>query len=234
MKYRINISIDDVCPYPKMGLDSVFIMRDFLDEFPNIKVTLFVPTAMTRFRESNKTYKILDYPKFIDGLLELPKENFEIGYHGHLHGNKKHNSNNDEFRYISEDGCLEKLDMSKSIFKQADIPVRPIFRPPAFWLSPASFSACNKMGIKVLALHNEKRYTNCYNGKHTKYNHVVYVGNQGDNTGDMEIVYHSSKEAFDCFNKKSKSELKKILTELDGELSFIFMEEFYGQDRQIY
>jgi len=50
----------------------------------------------------------------------------------------------------------------------------------------------------------------------------------------MEIVYHSSKEAFDCFNKKSKSELKKILTELDGELSFIFMEEFYGQDRQIY
>jgi len=233
MKLKINVSIDDVSPHKKIGLDAVHRILNVIDKFSGLKVSLFIPTAIRRYASGDKkSYCLEDYPKFVDQLKALPPANFEICYHGHKHGNKSHRKNNDEFRYLKRRDALDILNRSRQIFDHVGLKARKVFRPPGFWLSKDSFGACSDFGIKVLALHRAKRYRKCYKGCHETYNHVVYVSKQKpDFPNEFEMLYHAGRDQKDCFNKRKSRELIEILNKKKEKISFIFMEEFHGQNR---
>lgn len=170
-----------------------------------------------------KAYYLHDYPSFVEEVKRLPKSSFEICYHGHKHGNKRKKSNNDELRYVSEQECYDILARSEEIFKSVGISPNPVLRPPGFWMSKNSFRACRKFGIKVLALHSNKRYVRCYGKSNLKYNKIVWPGIQ-PKTEDMEIYYHAGRDQVDYFDKRQHKRLYKMLS--NNKYEYIFMEQF--------
>ena len=98
IKYKVNISIDDVSPHPQAGIGVLDRCCELIDVFPDIKFTLFIPLCYTRLYQ--RSYPISEFKEFCDIIREIPKRNFEIGYHGYLHG-IPHYSNNDEFKNLS-------------------------------------------------------------------------------------------------------------------------------------
>ena len=227
---RLNISIDDVSPHKRIGFEAVHRISELISEFPTIKISLFVPTSIRRFRDREKiAYRLDHYPKFVDKLIALPADNFEICYHGHHHGNKKLRKNNDELRYSSEEEAIHILTESQKMFNSVGIIPQPVLRLRGFWISPKSFEACRKFGIKVLALNRASRYRRWYKGEDRKYKHVVYVGRQPNKTSDKEIYYHAGVVQKDFFGKRQCKDLRKMLHRTEV-LSFIFMEGFYGKD----
>ena len=227
---KINISIDDVCPYKRTGLSAVNSILKIIPDFPDIKISLFVPTAFRRLSESKKIHLLTNYPDFVKKLKSLPPNNFEICYHGHFHCNKDHKSNNDEFRYFSSSEAFDRLMKSKIVFNDAGITPKNVFRPPGFWLSPHSFQACKKFGIKILALAPDRRYVKWYRGQEKTYKHVVYVGPQ-KNSGDLEIMYHAGHKSRDFLSDDAAFRLKKWLLKHKSTFSFTFLEGFYGENR---
>ena len=149
MKYKVNISIDDISPHPRSSIGVINRCFELLEWNGSIKFTLFVPMAFTRLNE--ESYDISDYPYFCDYLRKLPQSNFELGWHGYYHGIIG-KSNNDEFRYLGYDDAMELL---KKMFNKAqhnNLSFSPIFRPSAFRMSPSVFRACLDSGIKILAI----------------------------------------------------------------------------------
>lgn len=221
MKTVVNISIDDVCPHPIMRFYAVSRITDLLDKYPNLKCSLFVPTRLKRYKYKEKEYPLENYPDFVDQLKSLPSKNFEICYHGHMHGNSKPKSNNDEFRYIDKQKTIELLNESKKVFDSLGLTVNPVFRPPGFWMNAEAFAGCKEFGIKVLALHNKKQYIACYAGEHLKYERVIYIGRQPDNNRHVELLFHAGKDQKDFLNKQMFKELCKKLDKWSPSFSFL-------------
>lgn len=221
----INISIDDISPHPKMGLDCLRNLDSLLNKFPNIKISLFVPTSICRYKFGEKKYCLLDYPKFVEEIKKLPN-NFEICYHGHFHGNKVKKSNNDEFRYLDATKTQELLNTSYKIFKETGISVKNVFRPPGFWMSQWAFEGCKNFGIKTLALNRDKRYRKCYNRQHKSFNNVVWVGK---NTDYIEMFFHAGKDQRNYIGKES---VKIIMNTINNykDIEFVFLEQLNGKN----
>ena len=81
MKYKVNISIDDVSPHPQSSVKVLDRCFKLIEEFKDIKFTLFVPIAYWRTfgsTASQRPYYIYEYPDFCECLKNLPKKNFEI------------------------------------------------------------------------------------------------------------------------------------------------------------
>lgn len=228
MNTIVNISIDDVCPHPIMGMDAVNRLSGLLDLYPKLKCSLFVPTRLKRYKYKEKDYPLENYPKFVDQLKSLPSENFEICYHGHFHGHKQNKSNNDEFRYLSALDTFDKLETSQIIFDSLGIKVKPVFRPPGFWLGADAFLGCKEFGIKTLALNNDIKYSACYLGEQLKYDRVIFIGRQPNNQRFFEIMFHAGRDQKDFFNNIAFHELKTKLSKLSPE--FVFLGDENGQD----
>lgn len=104
---RMNISIDDISPHSLSGVGVLDRCFEILAVHPDVKFTLFVPTAYWRTvyipgRVDTRTdapLYIYEHPAFCDVLQQLPKANFEVGFHGRYHGIPGY-SNNDEMRYM--------------------------------------------------------------------------------------------------------------------------------------
>ena len=112
MRPKVNISIDYVSPHPMSSIGVVDRCFELIEEFKDIKFTLFVPVAYWRTIGPTATKDpllITRFPEFCDSLRKLPRENFEIGYHGVFHGIPSV-SNNDELRDVS-------LEQARQIFK---------------------------------------------------------------------------------------------------------------------
>ena len=100
--HLVNISIDDVSPHPQSSTKVLEKCHELIGLFPKIKFTLFVPSAYWRTMSNTTDSPLyLDrYPDFCDEIRGLSPDNFEIGFHGYLHGIPKV-SNNDEVAYIN-------------------------------------------------------------------------------------------------------------------------------------
>lgn len=224
---RLNISIDDLSPHPNIGFGALNCLQEIVNGY-NIKVSLFIPTSVQRFgAREKKHYMLEDFPEFVDRIKALPEKYFEVCYHGHKHGQKRKKSNNDEFRYLRYDEAIDILSRSKEIFDNVGIKVRPVLRPPGFWISKAAIKACAEFGIKVLALHDAKRYMRSYGKAAKRYKHTVLPGAQPTKGDSIEIFYHAGSDQPDYFNKKQGIRLRKIIKR--QRWSYIFMEEFFGK-----
>ena len=151
--YKVNISIDDITPFPKSSTSVLDRCYELLETFPEMKFTLFVPTAYHRsigITKTDKKYYISQYEDFCEILKKLPKENFEIGYHGHHHGIYGV-TNNDEFKNLDYTDSTRVITQMLEEAKQSEIPFKPIFRPPAWKISDQAVKVLKEKGIQIIA-----------------------------------------------------------------------------------
>ena len=239
-KYKVSISIDDVSPHPKSGVGVLDRCYELIDEFPKIKFTLFIPTCYTRLRDNS--YPISDYPVFCETIKNLSPNNFQIGYHGYLHGILNRN-NNDEFRHLGYNDAVKKFAQIQEERDKAGLGevFQPIFRPPAWRMSPAAMKAASDCGIDVLALSpfdTSKKNAGLYNENHSpqdsyrgaqKNYDVVYYDccppfEPLKLLPKTEIVYHACEWDKNYLNKEMTNELKEFLLD-NNKIEFCFTKD---------
>jgi len=230
--YKVNISIDDVSPHPLSSTKVLEQCFDLIKVFPEIKFTLFVPMAYWRtmpspaLSVSKMAYQIDFHPDFCTELRNLPKENFEIGYHGLFHGIPG-KSNNDEFKSVSYEQATFLFNKMSDIAISAGVKdlFKPIFRPPAWKMSLESFKAGRDFGIKIFALSPKHDYF----GEDKNCEKVVYY-NANPPFDPLkvfpktEIVYHACEWDRNYLSKNYAEELKTLFKEQEEQIEFSFME----------
>ena len=178
MKKLVNISIDDVSPHPLASTKVLQRCHELIEDFPDIKFTLFIPTAYWKTMRPNLStenpLQIDLFSDFCDELRSLPEKNFEFGYHGHYHGIPG-KSDNDELQYLSYDETDPVIDAMFEVVKRAGLEHRfkMIVRPPAWRMSPGAIKRFRDRGFKVLALSPDDYCTKVYEDEHLKKDDVV-------------------------------------------------------------
>lgn len=234
MSISVNISIDDITPHPHSSIKVLDRCYGMIDIFPNIKFTLFVPIAYYRTvpipveSVCEQPYYIDRFPDFCESLLELSDNNFELGYHGLYHGIPG-NSNNDEFRHLNYDEACDKYKEMFDVCESAGLAnkMKPIFRPPAWRMSPDAIRAARDFGIKILAFNDEAMYLDIYNGEQDRKNDVVYATcyppmRPLELSNKTEIVYHACDWDKNYLSEDLCSDLIDFLKSSD-EYEFSFM-----------
>ena len=236
MQHKVNISIDDVSPHPMSSVKVLDRCYELINIFPDIKFTLFVPLAYWRQLPPTRTdfpLELQNYPEFCETINNLPDKNFEIGYHGLWHGVPP-NNNNDEFKDLDYRHADTKV---KSMFHIANLAgvrekFKPIFRPPAWRLSPDGFRACHDNGIKIFAISPKQYAQDVYAGHDKNYDCVYYNVNPPLDPLQMypktEIVYHACEWDQNYLSVEKTKELIEFLMEHDSGFIptvFSFMKE---------
>jgi len=226
---KLNISIDDISPHPKSSIKVLDRCFELIEDFPDIKFTLFVPMAYTRLNE--KSYFVSKYPEFCYFLKKLPKSNFEIGWHGYFHGIKGL-SNNDEFKSI---GYRDAIGVFNKMYEEADKAnirdlFKPILRPSAFRMSPGTILASKDRQIKVLALSSKPNIKPVYGGEDVNHGRAIYynINPPFDPLklyNNMEIVYHACEWDKSYLCKDKTNELKEFIQKHMDIIEFVFMED---------
>jgi peptidoglycan/xylan/chitin deacetylase (PgdA/CDA1 family) len=233
---KINISIDDVTPHPRSSLNVLRRCEELRSEFRDIKFTLFVPTAYYRTVPApvesmcDVPFRLASYPEFCRALSELPSENYEIAYHGHFHGIPGV-SNNDELRDLSYVEAHLRLGLMLEGARQAGVKFKPVLRPPAWRMSPATFDAARDLGIRVLALSRLDYAAATYGGKDTSDDwagRVVYADSwppqrQLAVSDHLEVLYHACEWDANYLSETRTSELCNFLR--TNEHTPVFIEE---------
>jgi len=234
MRYKVNISIDDISPHPKSSVSVFKRCIELIREFPKIKFTIFIPVAYWRtvpdsgHTATTKPLNILEYPEFCSILKKIPKENFEIGYHGYYHGIPS-KSNNDEFQYLSKKQAIEKFNLMFSTVEKAGLKdiFKPIFRPPAWRMSPEAIEAAKEVGIEILTLSSKDYAKETYKGAEETCDVVYYNCNPPFDPLKLyektEIVYHACEWDKNYLDKEKTKELSEFLK--NDNIEFCFMKE---------
>lgn len=237
---QLNISIDDVSPHPLSSIDVVDRCFEILDVKPDVKFTLFVPTAYWRTvhipgRIDTRTERPLylhedeDFCKKLDA---LPSSNFEICYHGRYHG-IPNVSNNDEMRSLSYNGFIELWNAMKQDVNIANLSNKfiDIIRPPAMYMSSEAIEAASDLGIKCLALSPRQIHKSSYNGAENKTHcHVVYANawlpddnpaNVAKTENSVCILYHACTWDRGYLDDDMVADLISLIHKYDFDFSFI-------------
>jgi len=222
----VNVSIDDVSPHPKSSTKIFEKCRRLLEYYPDIVFTLFIPISYWRTIGDTATQyplQINKYPEFCQELRDLPKKNFEVCYHGFHHG-IPHVSNNDEFKNLNCAQAKHTFDMMFKVVELAGLEdvFKPIFRPPAWRMSQASFDACKQAEIEVLALSADNYVIFSYERADNSFEKVVYYTSAppwrplilDDRT---EIVYHACEWDKNFLSDHAVDDLLQLFAHQDIE-----------------
>lgn len=234
MKYRVNISIDDVSPHPKASVKVVDRCFDILKVFPDAKFTLFVPIAYWRTQRVGIATKdplvLWKYPGFCDFIKSLPKENFEICFHGYYHGIPGENDNN-EFLDITYDEAIKRIKSMKRQVEKAGLKdvFKPIFRPPAWRMGPAAWDALNDEDFKLFAVTDIDYALKSYQGKDkqykSNYSTVFPPFRELEIKESCGIVYHACEWDRNYLSKNMTNDLLDFLDLHKENIEFVFMEK---------
>jgi len=237
---NLNISIDDVSPHPQSSTKVLERCFELIEIFNDIKFTLFIPTAYWRTVKpdiSTDTPLVLsDYPEFCSEVRSLPSKNFEIGYHGHYHGIPGYNDN-DEFKNLSYQEALDKVRLMKLTVKNAGLEntFSPIFRPPAWKMSPDSFRAFHSEGISNFAIFplsfcdigytQAKTYKNEDENKKYKKSYATCFPPFVPLAlkSQTNIVYHACEWDKNYLSKGLTDELRRFISSNNNTIKFNFL-----------
>ena len=232
MKFDVNVSIDDVSPHPRSSTKVIDQCYKLIDSFPDIKFTLFVPTAYWRTMRAEIATKeplvISKYPEFCEELKKLPEQNFEIGYHGLFHGIPGR-SDNDEFRDLTYEQAKLVFENMFNIVSEAGLAkiFKPILRPPAWRMSPDAFKASKDVNIEILALADIDYAKEVYQKEDEKYEHVTYSNvfpplRGLSLTPKTGIVYHACEWDQNYLDGKKTHELIDFFEKERENIDFCF------------
>jgi len=232
--HKVNISIDDVSPHPRSSAKVLDRCHELIEIFPNIKFTLFVPTAYWRLIDepNQEPYYLHKHPEFCDTLKKLNKENFEIGFHGHHHGSRANASNNDEFKNASYEEAKETIDKMflESIESGMGSYFRPIIRPPAWRMSKHAIEAARDAGIIVFCLSKKEYAIETYGGENENVATVYQTCNPPfiplELTRETEIVYHACEWDKNYLSKDMSLSLIKFLKSAREKIEKEFREDY--------
>ncbi len=229
----INISIDDVSPHPFSSVKVLENCQKLIDEFKDIKISLFIPISYWRTIGNTATKIPLSidmFPDFCEVLKNLSPKNYELGYHGYHHGIPM-KSNNDEFKDINTDQANKLFDAMFDTVTKAGLSshFKPIFRPPAWRMSPAAIKVARERGIKLLALSRDDYAMETYKGEQDQQNDVVYFDcappiKDLEKLDINEIVYHACEWDRNYLSNEKVDELINFLNTYDNR-KFCFMME---------
>jgi len=231
MKY-LNVSIDDVSPHPRASSKVLDRCFELIKIFPDIKFTLFVPSAYWRtISNTTDSPLYLDrYPDFCEEMRNLNPDNFEIGFHGHLHGIPKV-SNNDEVAYINYNEAKNIFIEMLKIAHNSNLSntFKPIFRPPGWRMSADAIRAGTDMGMETFALGSFDYAIKSYQGQDKKVKTVYETCTPPISplklTGRTEIVYHACEWLSNYLSKDQTTELSNFIKSNEKEIKFCFMED---------
>ena len=229
MRNKINISIDDVSPHPRSSVSVLERCFELMTVFPDIKFTLFVPVSYWRTVGDTATKAPLQidiFPEFCEFLKILPKNNFEIGFHGYYHGIPGI-TNNDEFKDLNYDQSKKLFEEMYKVTEAAGLSeiFKPIFRPPAWKMSPDALRAAKDSGIEIFALTGD----DIYQGYDKKLDNVIYY-NVNPPLKPLylfektEIVYHACEWDQNYLNVEHKEKLESFLEDSVDNIEFCFMD----------
>jgi len=232
---KLNISIDDVSPHPLSSVKVLDRCFKLIKEFSDIKFSLFVPIAYWRTVKPGTVVSgplnIDAFPEFCEVIKNLPKDNFEICYHGLFHGIPGQ-SDNDEFQRLTEKEARAKFQTMFEIVDKAGLTkvFRPVFRPPAWRMSPEAIKVSQEVGIKILALSPKDYAKKIYGGQEDKHDKVIYYNcNPPFDTLQSffpytEIVYHACEWDSNYLDEQKTEELKRFIVS-QKEIEFCFMDQ---------
>ncbi len=235
-KIKINISIDDISPHPLSSTKVLLRCAQLIDSFPDIKFTLFIPIAYWRTKNranvktaSREPYNIWEDHQFVKEIRNLNENNFEIGFHGYFHGIPGV-SNNDEFKSLTYEECLSKIDLMLEGVQKAGLTdkFKKIFRPPAWKMSPGCFRAFKDRGFTLLALSKQPQMLEIYQGEDKHFEKVNYYNlnppfiQLKQLSEDLNIVYHACEWDKNYLDEKRVEELTSFLKSI-GNKEFVFM-----------
>ena len=230
-KNKINISIDDVSPHPRSSINVLDRCYELIDIFPEIKFTLFVPTAYWRAVDepNQEPYYLHKHLKFCSALRGLNKQNFELGFHGHFHSSIDNKSNNDEFRYATYNDTKQII--KKMTFECFESGLKeyfkPIIRPPAWRMTKEAIKAASDSGILYFCLSKKDYAIKTYDGADKNVNTVYETCNPPflplKLTEQTEIVYHACEWDRNFLNKTMKNNLITFLNANKKDIQFCFM-----------
>jgi predicted deacetylase len=231
---KVNISIDDVSPHPRSSINVLKQCYFLIDQYPDIKFSLFVPIAYWRTVRpeiaTNQPLIINRFPDFCDALRNLPSRNFEVCYHGLYHGIPGKNDN-DEFETLTKEEALQKFEIMHQIVKNSNLDhvFKPIFRPPAWRMSPGSIEAAKEAGFEILALSPKERMMSIYAGKQEIFDNVIYYNcnppfDPLETLDKNEIVYHACEWDKNYLSTDMTRELSEWLG-TQSDLDFCFMKD---------
>lgn len=234
MKYKVNISIDDVSPHPLASVKVLNKCLELIRIFPDIKFSLFVPIAYWRTQRpsvaTSEPLVIWKYPDFCDTMKKLSPLNFEICYHGYYHGIPGENDNN-EFLDIEHDEAVKRVKSMKRQVAKAGLTdvFKPIFRPPAWRMGPEAWDALNEEGFELFAVTDIDYAIKSYQGKDkeykSNYSTVFPPFRPLELKENCGIVYHACEWDRNYLSEKHKDDLIELLLENRDDIEFVFMED---------
>jgi hypothetical protein len=208
--------------------------EELIDKFPDIKISLFVPTAYWRTVKSGTTtqkpLKLSDFDDFCEELKDLDPDNYEVGFHGYYHGIPGE-SDNDEFQKISYQEANDKVDLMfaevaasglENVFKK-------MFRPPAWRMNPDAFRCLSDRGFDIFALTDLEYAVETYADAHMQYKHTMSCQFPPFRPLKKEkkcgIVYHACEWDKNFLSSEKTEELISFISALE-EREFAFLEDF--------
>ena len=233
---KLNISIDDVSPHPLSSVKVLDRCFELIEEFPDIKFSLFVPLAYWRTGRPGTTTKrpmfVSEHPDFCKAMRDLPSKNFELGYHGFFHGRPHERSDNNELVDINYEQAMVIL---KNMLHEADKAgiknlFSPMIRPPNWKMCPEAFDAANDLGINLFALTNIKDRLATHGGKNEQYNSVY--SNFSPPNRDLQIdekcgvVFHACEWLKNYMHKENTKQMAEFIRSNKEEIEFCFLNEF--------
>ena len=236
MKFKLNISVDDISPHPRSSIKVLDQCYKMLEKFPNLKFSLFVPLAYWRVGRAGTITKrplfVSEYEDFCKTLKDLPTDNFEIGYHGFFHGRPRERSDNNEFDNINYESASNII---KSMMKEAEKAglkevFKPMFRPPNWKMSPESFDAANDLGIELFALTEIESRLATHGGRNEKYNSVY--SNYAPPNRDIQlsekcgVIFHACDWLANYLDEDKTREMIEFISEHEEDIEFCFLEGF--------
>ncbi|NBW06484.1 MAG: DUF2334 domain-containing protein [Caulobacteraceae bacterium] len=230
---KLNISIDDVTPHPFSSTKVLDNCAPIIEAFPDVKISLFVPVAYWRTTRPGiatpHPLMIDKFPEFCNKIRSLPAETFEVCMHGFYHGIPG-KSDNDEFQYLTYQEALDKFSQISEVITNSGLTdvFKPVFRPPAWRMSPDAIRAAKDFGIRTLALSPKEYAKSTYAKSDDTFGNVVYYTcnppfDPLSHFEKNEIVYHACE--WDK-NYLSKDLASQLITWIDRQrVQFCFIEE---------
>lgn len=139
---KYNLNFDDLVPH----YSDITLLERLVEIFPKIKITIFMSANSRVGRDCN----ILNNPEFCQRIAQLPKNNFEIGFHGYYH-HLNDWARTPEFKYLSKKEATDILRKCERVFKKAGIEFIRGFRPPRFELSKGTQEALEDLNYLFLS-----------------------------------------------------------------------------------
>jgi peptidoglycan/xylan/chitin deacetylase (PgdA/CDA1 family) len=134
----INLSVDDLTYHSDSNMSVIEGANYIIKAMPQALITLFIPAAYWRTVKNNKNPTPLflsNNELFVNELKALPSQ-YEFAYHGYFHG-IENVSNNDEFKYLSTEEAIHKIELMEEEVKKCGLEDRfkKIFRPPGWGIN---------------------------------------------------------------------------------------------------